>query len=109
MTTHTERGVEEILHFVQRLRERWGIDICPDEYRNLCEDIMAGRAIRLLYDESGYTHCLVQIRSRTIPVIFSHKTKNMTTALPSCFVQNSRYVPALTELVSRVARSRSRT
>jgi hypothetical protein len=102
MTTATERAVEEILHTVQRLRERYDLNIKLEDYRQACEEVRTGRAVCLYGSTSLVTHWLVRIKGRTVPVIYNHKTGNIATALPLNVLRKTRYVPALTWLVGHV-------
>jgi len=107
MTTTTEKGIDEILHTVQRLRERWGLDIRPEDYRRACEDIRWGRAVRVYRSSETYTHWLVRIKSRVIPVIYNQHTGNIATALPSSALWNDEYVPVISRLVGQAAAART--
>src|ERR1041385_3618816 len=104
MTTSTEKDIQEILHAVQRLRERYDLVICPDEYRDACRRIQSGQAYFLYRERSIYSVYLVMIQDRAVPVIFNEKTGNITTALPrSALRESDRFAPAMTRLIQTAA------
>lgn len=103
MRTETETDIHQIMHTVQRLRERYSLDILPSDYKKACEDVQSGRAVWLYRSDTTHTVWLVLIKACAIPVVLNEKTGNIITALPRSALRNDECTPALSSLVGRAA------
>ena len=103
MRTESESDINQILHTVQRLRERYRLDILPSDYRKACDDVHSGRAVWLYRLDTDCTVWLVRIKGCAIPVMLSDKSGNIITALPLATLRNKQCIPAVSALVGRAA------
>lgn len=69
-------------HFIHQLRDRYGISLTLEEYRQVCDEIERGDHRRLSVKSAGRRHYMVEIKGKLVRTVWDTLAKCLVTALP---------------------------